>query len=268
MKANVDTPTPWVLYSCYSASRKEVEKIVPEHAFCQVISGKLEFYLAGKRVFMKEGDTFLFKRNQLSRSTKHPGKNGIFESTTVWLDQPVLQAFGKENNIIINKAYTGDTVVLLKTDPLYKSYVESLAPYIKKTPVNSTKKVINLKVRELLFILLELESGLKELLFDFSEPGKIDLEEFMNTHFEFNVQLQRFAFLTGRSLATFKRDFQKIFQTSPGRWLLQRRLQEAFYLIKEKGKAPSDIYLDLGFEDLSHFSFAFKKAYGMSPSKV
>jgi AraC-like DNA-binding protein len=39
-------------------------------------------------------------------------------------------------------------------------------------------------------------------------------------------------------------------------------------LIKEKGKKPSEIYFDLGFEDLSHFSFAFKKAYKIAPSKL
>jgi AraC-like DNA-binding protein len=37
-------------------------------------------------------------------------------------------------------------------------------------------------------------------------------------------------------------------------------------LIKEKGRRASDIYLDLGFEDLSHFSFAFKKQFGVPPS--
>ncbi len=98
--------------------------------------------------------------------------------------------------------------------------------------------------------------------------GKIDLEAFMNRNFHFNVELKRFAYLTGRSLATFKRDFEKIFHVSPSRWLLQKRLQEAHHLILDKGAAASDIYLDLGFEDLSHFSFAFKKMYGVSPSKV
>jgi len=109
---------------------------------------------------------------------------------------------------------------------------------------------------------------MKDILFDFSEPGKIDLEAFMNKNFHFNVELNRFAYLTGRSLATFKRDFEKIFHMSPSRWLLQRRLREAHYMIKEKGKAASDVYLELGFEDLSHFSFAFKKAYGVAPSRV
>jgi AraC-like DNA-binding protein len=43
-------------------------------------------------------------------------------------------------------------------------------------------------------------------------------------------------------------------------------LEQAYFLIKEKGKKPSDVYLEVGFEDLSHFSFAFKKEFGKAPS--
>jgi AraC family transcriptional regulator, exoenzyme S synthesis regulatory protein ExsA len=117
-------------------------------------------------------------------------------------------------------------------------------------------------------LLLRLDNKVGDLLFDFSEPGKIDLEEFMNEHFTFNVEMKRFAFLTGRSLSTFKRDSEKIFHTAPGRWLRQKRLNQAYYLIKEKGEKPSDVYLEVGFEDLSHFSFAFKKEFGKAPSLV
>jgi AraC family transcriptional regulator, exoenzyme S synthesis regulatory protein ExsA len=45
-------------------------------------------------------------------------------------------------------------------------------------------------------------------------------------------------------------------------------LEEAHYLINKKNKKPSDIYLDLGFEDLSHFSFAFKKLFGYPPTQL
>lgn len=91
----------------------------------------------------------------------------------------------------------------------------------------------------------------------------------MRKNFMFNVSLNRFAYLTGRSLATFKRDFEKFFfLTSPSRWLQQQRLAQAYHLIREKGRRPSDVYLEVGFEDLSHFSFAFKKAYGIAPSLV
>jgi AraC-like DNA-binding protein len=127
---------------------------------------------------------------------------------------------------------------------------------------------LSLKLKEAIFILLRTNPDLKEDLFNFSEPGKIDLQAFMIKNFHFNVKLERFAYLSGRSLAGFKRDFEKIFNGSPSRWLQQKRLQEAYYLIKEKGKSASDVYLDLGFEDLSHFSFSFKKACGVSSSKL
>lgn len=70
----------------------------------------------------------------------------------------------------------------------------------------------------------------------FSEPGKINLEAYMNQNYKFNVDINRFAYLTGRSLATFKRDFEKIFHIPPNRWLQQKRLDDAYYLIKEKNE--------------------------------
>jgi AraC-like DNA-binding protein len=122
------------------------------------------------------------------------------------------------------------------------------------------------KPEEAILLMLRLDPTAKDLLFDFSKPGKTDLEEFMSRHFTFNVEMKWFAYLTGRSLATFKRDFEKIFHTSPGKWLQKKRLAQAYYLIKEEGRRPSDVYLEVGFEDLSHFSFAFKKAFGKAPS--
>jgi AraC-like DNA-binding protein len=99
-------------------------------------------------------------------------------------------------------------------------------------------------------------------------PEKINLEEFMNRNYTFNVHIGRFAYLTGRSLSAFKRDFKTIFHETPGHWLIQRRLQEAHFLIEKKNKKASEIYLDLGFEDLSHFSSAFKKLFGLRPTQL
>jgi len=50
--------------------------------------------------------------------------------------------------------------------------------------------------------------------------------------------------------------------------LTKKRLEEAFFLIKQQNQRPADIYLELGFEDLSHFSFAFKKQVGVTPTSI
>lgn len=91
-----------------------------------------------------------------------------------------------------------------------------------------------MKFEELLIILLKQQPELATFLFDFRIPQKIDLEEFMQKNFTFNVSLNRFAFLTGRSISAFKRDFFTTFHDTPGHWLIQRRLEEAWFLIHEK----------------------------------
>ena len=105
-------------------------------------------------------------------------------------------------------------------------------------------------------------------LFDFSEPGKIDLQAYMDEHYQYNGNLQLFAYLTGRSLSTFKRDFEKIYHTTPNRWLLKKRLEDAHYPLKQKKIKATEVYLEVGFKDYAHFFVAFKKLFGLAPSIV
>ena len=88
----------------------------------------------------------------------------------------------------------------------------------------------------------------------------------MNTKFQFNIPLAEFARLTGRSLSTFQRDFKKLFDASPEKWLKDKRLFEAKYLITEKKQKPSEVYCHVGFENFSHFSTAFKQKFGYTTS--
>jgi AraC family transcriptional regulator, exoenzyme S synthesis regulatory protein ExsA len=262
-----DKRLPHILYSCYSQKSSEGEQFIPEHVFGYCISGGSEVYLGEKSYLFKEGDFRLFKKNQLSRYTKYPPPGGEYRSISIIMDQDTLRSISEELQLHVDHPYMGEGGLLLKPNPLFKNYFDSLSPYLNATH-DISRSLTNIKVKEAIVILLETNPVLKDILFDFSEPGKIDLEAYMNEHYKFNVHLDRFAYLTGRSLATFKRDFEKIFHLSPSRWLQQRRLKEAHYLIKEKGKRPSDVYLEVGFEDLSHFSFAFKKNFGIAPSSV
>ena len=90
----------------------------------------------------------------------------------------------------------------------------------------------------------------------------------MEEHYMYNLPLEKFAFLTGRSLTTFKSDFKKTFNNTPGKWLTQKRLNLAHHKLDVEKLKTSDVYLSVGFENLSHFSFAFKKAFGYSPSSL
>ena len=97
---------------------------------------------------------------------------------------------------------------------------------------------------------------------------RANLEEFMIKNFRYNAPIEDFARLAGRSLSTFKREFAATFGTTPAKWLKNKRLSEAFYLIRQKNKKPQNIYIELGFENLSHFYISFKQKYGCTPAEI
>lgn len=260
-------PTRQISYSCYYNKTKDGEQFISEHVFSYQITGKLVMNDGEKEYVFNEEDFRLSKRNTLIKYTKYPPADGQYKNLSVFLDQDTLRSFGEEYGYTSEKHVQTPPIINLRSHALLKNYMTSLQPYDQYAqPGNNI--LLSLKVKEAIAILLQTNPQLKDILFDLSEPGKIDLEGFMNKNFHFNVSLDRFSYLTGRSLSTFKRDFEKTFNTPPGKWLQHKRLQEAYFRIKEKGVAPSDVYIDVGFEDLSHFSFAFKKMYGVAPSRV
>jgi len=109
---------------------------------------------------------------------------------------------------------------------------------------------------------------MQNILFNFDEDFKIDLEAYMNKNYMHNIPLEKFATLTGRSISTFKRDFQTIFNDTPNKWLIKKRLDLAHFLISKKHQKPTDVYFDVGFVNFSHFSRIFKSEFGVNPSAL
>lgn len=255
-------------YACYDHRSRTGEQFVAQHVFSYQLAGQTTLSDGDQTHVFPTGSFRLLRRNHLFKFTKQPpAGGGEFRSVAVCLGQPLLQALRQEHDYPAGHPLPDQAILALAPHALYQSYFESLRPYQQLAqPAHAPLQA--LKVREAALLLLHVAPALHAVLFDFTEPGKIDLAAFMEKNFHFNVPLSRFAYLTGRSLATFKRDFAHLFRQPPGRWLVQRRLREAYFLLKEKGQLPSQVYLEVGFEDLSHFSFAFKKAYGQAPSRL
>ena len=256
-----------ITYSCYSSQVREGEQFIPDHIFSYQVSGTLLINDGRKTYQLEAGDFRLTRRNSLIKFVKRPPEQGDYRNISIFLSQDILRDFSLEFGYTGQKKIVTGSVIRLPTNRLLTNYMQSLQPYDELMQAGK-ETLLSIKRREAIALLIQTEPALNDILFDFSEPGKIDLEAFMNQNFQFNVSLDRFAYLTGRSLSGFKRDFLKIFHRYPGQWLLQKRLESAYYLITEKGVAASNVYLDVGFENLSHFSYAFKKMYGSAPTKL
>lgn len=252
--------------SCYIGPQISPEQFIAEHFFLYLAKGIMHGYDGHQNHVLNSGECCIVRKNRLARYNKQK-IDDKFEKVIIILDEAFLRSFKEKHLIEESTANSSHAFIRINQSELVPNFISSLMPYYGSGgKVDDT--FADVKREELVLILLRINPELKNILFDFGAPEKIDLEEFMSKNYRFNVSIDRFAYLTGRSLSVFKKDFANIFGETPSRWLMKKRLQEAYFQIEKKGKRPAEIYLDLGFENLSHFSFAFKKKFGVAPNEI
>jgi AraC-like DNA-binding protein len=258
-----------IFYSYFTTKRKDKVCFLKDNKLVLQVSGTLTFETSTQKISMSKGEMLLIGKNQLGTLTKAlmPGEDA-YETIVISLQEDLLRKIALEEHIETHQKYPGPRNVLIPVNAFLDGYFKSVIPYVRNSGETISNEIGILKVKEAVKLLLHTMPGLSDLLFDFSEPYKIDLEKFMLSHFHYNLPVEKFAGLTGRSLAGFKRDFQKTFGMAPRQWLQEKRLTEARSLIENRNKKASAIYLDLGFESLSHFSHSFKKRFGKPPTEL
>jgi AraC-like DNA-binding protein len=251
--------------------RCDQQEYVPEHLLCHIVAGSLRLTEATGEHHFQAGDTVLLRRNVLVKLQKRPAPSGTpFQAVFLLLPQAFLQVYALQHALPALAGTTRHEVVRqLPAHPILRGLFQSLMPYFDNEPAAALGQELTLlKQAEAVLGMLSQDPALAGWLFDFAEPGKLDLAAFMHRHYIFNVSIARFAQMTGRSVSTFQRDFHKHFGLAPAAWLLQKRLNAAHAALLCPGKRTTDVYLEVGFEDIAHFSRSFKRVFGYNPSQA
>jgi AraC-like DNA-binding protein len=259
--------TPDIKLSTYDDKLFKTETVFEYHMLVWFISGETKIIQADQTYLFRAGDIFLIPRNHLATIINYPKDGQPHKAVVMHLTTEHLKQFYASIELERKIISRESKIHSFKNHPLLKSCLASLTPYFE-IEGSFPENIASLKITEAISILREIDKDIDTVLADFEKPGKIDLIDFMERNYMFNMPLDRFGYLTGRSLSTFNRDFRKAFQITPQRWLTRKRLELAYYHLKEKQKRPSDVFMEVGFEDLSHFSYAFKKQYGLVPSAL
>lgn len=265
MDYQVNYINPEIKLSNYTGKLFKTEAAFSDHLLVWLISGETKIIQADESFVFGPGSTFLIPRNQLATIINIP-KDGLpHKDVAMHLSAERLRDFYNQENVKPKNPVS--KIFSFHKHPLLESCLASLIPYFEMQE-NFPENIASLKITEAISILTTIDKDIDAILANFDEPYKIDLISFMEKNFMFNMSLEKFGYLTGRSLTTFKRDFYKAFNSTPQRWLTKKRLELAYYQLTEKNKKPIDVYYEIGFENLSHFSFAFKKQFGHSPTEL
>lgn len=254
---------PNIKLSLFTGKLFKTEVMFEHHMLVWFISGETKIIQSDGTYTFGPGDIFLIPRNQLATVINYPKDGQPHKAVAMHITKEKLEDFYSRYKPE-GKPQPLQKVYKFVKHPLLESCFASLIPYFDLGEQLPTH-IAAIKIDEAISILRAIDKSVDGLLANFEEPGKIDLASFMEHHYMFNMPLDKFGYLSGRSLATFRRDFEKIYSTTPQKWLTEKRLRLAHYQIAEQKRKPNHVYLEVGFENLSHFSYAFKKHFGYAP---
>lgn len=93
------------------------------------------------------------------------------------------------------------------------------------------------------------------------------VKELMTANLGSDVSLKTLAEACGLSVTYFARAFRQSTQTSPHRWLQERRIEKAMDRLALSEVSLADVAIECGFADQSHFTRVFAKHVGVAPGQ-
>ena len=237
------------------------------HMFSFLQTGKKQIHFADSSVLINNKQSILVKKgNCLWKEILDQETN--YYCKLIFFSNAKIEAFLNKYNIKNLNHEQSDSHFIIESDDYINSYLDSLSK-ASALPYTASGLLLDVKFEELLVYLIskyndQFKLYLSSLIATKDSPFKNTIEK----HIHSTLNLEEIAFLCNMSLSTFKRTFIKNFGIPPGKWFRDQRLLKAKELLEQGGFKASEIYLDLGYNNLSNFSSAFKKKFKIAPSSL
>ena len=242
-----------------------------------VLHGTKEILGCGMKRIVPAGSGFFMKKGSYLVSDKIQDEEKGYESIIIffsdtWLQSQIDTIFDCKNNTQtqVEDCLSGD-IALLEEDELMNSLIAQFKSYFNLNQDKERLQVLlPFKIRELFQVLISAPNGyhFEKRLRSLDHHQNPDLVTLMQNNYKENISLEQYAFLANCSLSTFKRKFMQTFKTNPGKWIMQRRLEESYELLKNSEKNVTEIAYEVGFETPAHFIASFKQKYRNTPKQL
>lgn len=243
------------------------EGYVSAHAITLVLKGTLRIENEdGLLAHIRENQMIFIPKGVYNITDILP-VNGSFEAVVFFFDEEIISSFintmgGK------NKKDKAITHMVLDYTGSVRLFTESLLKLYSNKDI-AHRQLTRVKLFELLHLvaLSNTTACFTGALTTLSNKERKGLRSFMNSNFSKPLSIEDYAYLTGRSLSSFRRDFKTQFGILPKQWLIDKRLEKAHELLSKNNTTISDIVMETGYENMSHFIKAFHKKYGIPPKQ-
>lgn len=256
-----------VIESCIHSMGATGTMFLEEHLLMLVLDGTATLHYGKQTYVVHQNEMILLKKATSIHYEKegNPDNANIFDSLMFCLKDEILKEFLTMQNVNIPRMTEEIKNTVNPMSDCLIAFARSLKPYFND-PTSVNPGLLKLKVMELLYNVSECSKNMFRQILQLRHPVRTDIRQVVEQHYTTPVSLPELAYLSGRSLSGFKRDFQKTYNMPPARWIREQRLHRAKEMLQNTMMSVSDVCYSLGFENPTHFSRIFKEFYGIPPS--
>lgn len=246
------------------------EGYISAHALTMILRGTLRVENdEGLLLDVPAGTSILMPKGLYTVSDLLP-QNGSFEAVMYFFEPDLIQQF-LDSLSLSNSVHPGVSHALIPTNEELSTYTTSLLRLYGNKP-QPHRLLARTKLFELLHLLdaaYDQQHGFAQLLAALNNKARKSLREFMLSNFHKPLGIEDYAYLSGRSVSTFTRDFKSKFDgVAPKQWLIEQRLERARELLgKGQHQQISEIALEAGYLNIPHFIKEFHKRFGITPKQ-
>lgn len=256
-----------VVESCaHNVAEERGSMFLKDHMLLFVLAGTNRI-THGKKIYTVHKNEMVLLKKNISISYDKTGSadtGEIYDSIMFFLKDEFLSDFMKMAGIkLVKTAGLANVSVKPVQEPLL-SFLTSMKGHLDAT-AGVDKGLIRIKIMELLYDLAQVDHDLLLQLIQLKKQFMTDITQVIEENYLNPLKLEELAYLSGRSLASFKRDFNAIYKTSPAQYIKEKRLVKAQELLATTQWPINEVCYAVGFESISHFSRAFKMFSGMTP---
>lgn len=256
----------FVEYKC-PLKIEEIQLLTKYNLISYVIKGKKDWMTPTETRNLTEGDA-LFIRKGVYRTKQYFDEE--YCVMLFFINDDFIKNFINENTQFkknLNPQQKKNHFFKINTDNSFKTLIDSMFHYLNRIEKIPENLVIH-KFSELLFNII-LNSKNKDVLGYFNlinQNSKTNIRQTMEENFQYDLKIDGFAKLCNNSVSSFKRGFNDEFNTTPAKWLKQKRLESAKILLTDTTLKVNQIGYACGFNNPSHFNRIFKDKYGLTPN--
>lgn len=239
-----------------------------EHTLLFVVKGIKLLHFSGETLKVSPDNVLLLKKG-IYVMAEYIEEGLHFEAIMLFLPVKLLKHFALKHPAGKRTVSGNSPFIVFPVTELIQDFKKQLRTYFGK-PLLHIDELLSVKQKEILLLLMT--AGYQSQVIDFihsavsDEPEDLDFT--VRNYLLQPISIAELANLSNRSLASFKRDFQRYYQSPPRQWINRQRLAHARLLLENTQKRVSEVAQDCGFESISYFIRIFKKEYGYTPQSL